>query len=123
RAMSEVSRAGVPGRQVFRGLLEANFRLRRIGVNAGRTVFRRVHAVVGPDVRFFVTGGSKFDPGIGRDFYALGFTILQAYGLTETSGAATLTKPDEAFLDTVGRPLPGQELKTLRPDDADLDGE
>ena len=40
-------------------------------------------------MRLLVTGGSKFDPAIGRDLYGLGFTILQAYGLTETSGAAT----------------------------------
>jgi len=123
RVMSEVSRRGALGRLAFRALLGASFRLRRMGVNAGRRIFRRVHVVMGPDMRLFVTGGSKFDPAIGRDFYALGFTILQAYGLTETSGAATVTNPDDAFIDTVGGALPGQELKTLPPDDVDLDGE
>ncbi len=42
-------------------------------------------------MRLLVTGGSKFDPAIGRDLYGLGFTIVQAYGLTETSGAATIS--------------------------------
>jgi long-chain acyl-CoA synthetase len=74
-------------------------------------------------MQFFLTGGSKFDAAIGRDFYALGFTILQAYGLTETTGAAALTRPDEAHLDTVGRALPGQEIKILPPPDSDVDGE
>ena len=86
-------------------------------------MFGRVHAVMGSEMRLFVTGGSKFDPAVGRDFYALGFTILQAYGLTETTGAATINSPDEAYIDTVGRALPGQEIKMLPPEDADLDGE
>ena len=36
-------------------------------------------------MRFLVTGGSRFDPKVGRDFYSLGIDVLQAYGLTETS--------------------------------------
>ena len=54
-------------------------------------------------MRLFVTGGSKFDPAIGRDLYGLGFTILNAYGLTETSGGATIVRPNDRFND-VGRP-------------------
>jgi long-chain acyl-CoA synthetase len=123
RVMSEVSRGGVLTRLIFRALLETSFRLRRLGLNIGPRVFRRVHAVMGSEMRLFITGGSKFDPAVGRDFYALGFTILQAYGLTETSGAATINSPDEAYVDTVGRALPGHELKTLPPEEADLDGE
>ena len=75
---------------------------------SGRRVFAKVHKVLGGHIRLLITGGSKFDPAIGRDLYGLGFTILQAYGLTETSGAATITRPDEAHIDTVGRVLPGQ---------------
>ncbi len=113
RVMTQVKSAGWLARLLFRSLLAANFRLRRIGVNLGPTVFGRVHAIMGRRMRLFVTGGSKFDPAIGRDLYALGFTILQAYGLTETSGAATMNTPDEAHVDTVGRPLPGVEARIL----------
>ena len=42
-------------------------------------------------MRYLITGGSRFDPAIARDMHALGFDILQAYGLTETSGGATCT--------------------------------
>ena len=113
RVMAQVTSAGWFARLLFRALLAANFRLRRIGVNIGPTVFGRVHAIMGRRMRLFVTGGSKFDPAIGRDLYALGFTILQAYGLTETSGAATMSTPDEAHVDTVGRALPGVEARIL----------
>lgn len=113
RVMQQVEKSGMITRALFKLLLAANFRLRRVGVNLGRVFFGKVHDVMGRDMRLLVTGGSKFDPAIGRDLYALGFTILQAYGLTETSGAATINTPDEAHIDTVGRPLPGNEIKIV----------
>jgi long-chain acyl-CoA synthetase len=123
RIQNEVGKRGAVSRGIFRMLLAATFRLRRVGINLGPWIFKRVHALLGKQMRLFVTGGSKFDPAVGRDFYALGFTIVQAYGLTETSGAATLNRPDEAHIDTVGRVLPGQELRIMPSDDQALDGE
>jgi long-chain acyl-CoA synthetase len=108
---------------MFRLLLAINFRLRRMGINLGPRLFGKVHDVMGRDMRLFVTGGSKFDPSVGRDLYALGFTILQAYGLTETSAAATINTPDEAHIDTVGKPLPGVQIKIMPDDQAEGDGE
>ena len=116
RIFREVDQRGTAAKWAFRAMLATSFRLRRIGVNLGPWLFGRVHALMGRQMRLFVTGGSKFDPAIGRDLYALGFTVLQAYGLTETSGAAAITTPDEAHFDTVGRPLPGTELKILPPE-------
>lgn len=113
RVIQQVQKSGALTRAVFALLLAVNFRLRRLGVNAGRVFFGRVHNIMGRDMRLFVTGGSKFDPVIGRDLYSLGFTILQAYGLTETSAAATINSPDEAHIDTVGRPLPGVQIKIV----------
>ncbi|MGE3191616.1 MAG: AMP-binding protein, partial [Vicinamibacterales bacterium] len=113
RVTGEVRKGGPLKRAVFRGLLALNFHLRRAGVNLGPRLFGRVHDVLGRRMRLFVTGGSKFDPAVGRDLYALGFTILQAYGLTETSGAATITRIDEAHLDTVGRAIPGHEVRIM----------
>jgi long-chain acyl-CoA synthetase len=123
RVMQQVQKSGLLTRLVFRLLLALNFRLRRMGVNLGRVFFGKVHDVMGRKMRLLVTGGSKFDPEIGRDLYSLGFTILQAYGLTETSAAASINTPDEAHLDTVGKPLPGVEIKILPPEAGALDGE
>ena len=111
RVLQQVQKSGLVTRAVFALLLAANFRLRRIGVNLGRVFFGKVHDVMGRDMRLLITGGSKFDPAIGRDLHALGFTMLQAYGLTETSAAATISTPHDAHIDTVGRPLPGVDLK------------
>jgi long-chain acyl-CoA synthetase len=113
RVMQQVEKSGFVTRAIFGVLLGLNFRLRRIGINMGRVFFGKVHDVMGRDMRLLVTGGSKFDPVIGKDLYSLGFTILQAYGLTETSAAATISTPDDAHIDTVGRPLPGVKVKIV----------
>ena len=65
-------------------------------------------------MRILITGGSRFDPAIGADLFRLGFNILQAYGLTETSGAATLVRPGDSHLGSVGQALPNAEIKVLR---------
>ncbi|MBY0492767.1 MAG: AMP-binding protein [Cyanobacteria bacterium] len=113
RVMQQVSKSNVITRLLFRMLLALNFRLRRLGVNLGRVFFGKVHDVMGREMRLLVTGGSKFDPAIGRDLYSLGFTILQAYGLTETSAAASINTPHDAHIDTVGRALPGVDIKLV----------
>ena len=111
RVTDELRRAGLVKRAAFRSLLAINRSLRRIGLNAGRLLFGRVHRVLGGRMRLLVTGGSRFDPAIGAGLYDMGFDILQAYGLTETSGAATLMRPGDRHLHTVGPPLPGVEVR------------
>jgi long-chain acyl-CoA synthetase len=106
--------------------MSVNGVLRRAGLNAGPVLFARVHRVLGRQMRYLITGGSRFDPAIGHDLYRLGFTILQAYGLTETSGGATVLHPGDPNIQTVGPPLPGTEIRILPPDRADeetADGE
>ena len=111
RVRQQVSAGGGAQRMAFRMLLRLNAALRRAGVNAGPRLFSRVHRVLGPRMRLLVTGGSRFDPAIGRELYAMGFNIVQAYGLTETTGGATVTRPGDAAVDTVGQPLAGVEVK------------
>ena len=123
RVFQQVQKSGLVTRLMFKTLLGLNFRLRRMGVNIGPLVFGKVHDVMGRKMRLLVTGGSKFDPAIGRDLYSLGFTILQAYGLTETSACASINTPDEAHIDTVGKPLPGVEIKIQPPEAGAQDGE
>jgi len=131
RVFGEVGGAGLATRSVFRTLLAANGWLRdRAGWNAGRRWFARVHRALGPRTRLLITGGSRFDPAIGRDLYALGFTILNGYGLTETSGAATVQRPDDRYTTSVGQPLPHVEIRIAAPEipgdghaDSPADGE
>ena len=93
--------------------MSLNRGLRSVGFNAGRIFFGKLHSTFGDRMRYLITGGSRFDPQIGYDFYALGIDVLQAYGLTETTGAAFAALPHHNVIGSVGPPLPGVEGKIV----------
>lgn len=124
RVMRKVAESGWPRSALFRMLLRCNGVLRRVTrLNLGRIFFSSVHNVIGRQMRILVTGGARFDPVVRRDFYKLGFNLLEAYGLTETSGAATLTAPGEGGQGSVGVALPGIQVKIMPEESDGLDGE
>jgi len=121
RVTGEVAKANPVRRALFRLLLRTNGRLREhFGLNPGRRWFAKVHAVLGTHIRFLVTGGSRFDPTIGRDLYDMGFALLNAYGLTETSGGSTIVRPGDRYTTSVGQPLKNVEIR-IAPRDGDVD--
>jgi long-chain acyl-CoA synthetase len=112
RVMGDIAQRGGLGKRLARGLIALNRRLRdTTGLNPGRRIFGRVHRALGTRMRLLITGGSRFDPAILADLYGLGLTILNGYGLTETSGAATVVRPGDRFTTSVGQPLPGVEVR------------
>src|SRR5260370_10401296 len=92
-----------------------NRALRRVRLNAGKVFFGKIHATLGARMRYLVTGGSRFDPSIARDFYSFGIDVLNAYGLTETTGGALLNPPRHLVFGSVRKPFPREEDKTIRP--------
>jgi long-chain acyl-CoA synthetase len=119
RVMQQVSARPLPARLGFHSLMAASAAGRKIGLNLGKLFFRRVHRMLGPKMRFFITGGSAFDPRVGCDLEKLGFRLLQAYGLTETSGGATVTPPRDNVMGSVGKPLKGVEIRIVEPQPAE----
>jgi long-chain acyl-CoA synthetase len=118
RVLEKVNKAGALVRGIFRAQLGLNGWLRdTFKINLGKLLFSKVHHVMGPYMRILVTGGSRFDPAIGRDLYRLGFDILQAYGLTETTGGVSVLRPGDRHVGSVGQPLEGVEVKILPAED------
>lgn len=113
RVMQQVKSRGWAARAAFRFLTALSAAGRRLGLNPGRLFFAQVHRVLGPRMRYLITGGSAFDPKIGRDLETLGCNVLQAYGLTETTGCACLTRPRANVMGSVGQPLPGVEIRIV----------
>lgn len=113
RIFQEVVRRGTIAQKVFHVLMNANRTLRTARINAGPLLFRRVHVTLGRKMRYLVTGGSRFDPAIARDFYALGIDVLQAYGLTETTAAVFATSPTDNVIGSVGKAMKGVEGRII----------
>jgi long-chain acyl-CoA synthetase len=111
----EASAKGRITEKLFAALLRVSGGLRNAGINLGPVLFGKVHRMLGARMRYLIAGGSRLDPQVGRDFYAMGYTILNAYGLTETSGAATVTRPGNNVIGSVGQPLYGVEAKIVNP--------
>lgn len=118
RIQEELSKKSLPARKLFRGMLRFNrFCMRFLRINLGRILFPKVHESFGSSLRLFVSGGSAFDPKVAQDFHDMGFTILQGYGLTETTGACTVTRVQNNVIGSVGPALPGAEIRILAPDE------
>jgi len=113
RIFKEVAKKGVLTRMAFRTLRRITVAGRKLGINLGPFFFGKVHALFGKRMRYLVTGGSRFDPQIGRDFYSLGIDVLEAYGLTETCGGAFVNSADDNAIGSVGKPLKGVKGKIV----------
>jgi long-chain acyl-CoA synthetase len=114
RIFGEVSKKGRVAEKIFRVMLKLSATSQKLGFNLGKKVFfKKVHAQLGPNLRFFVTGGSRFDAQIGRDIEALGFQMLQAFGMTETTSGCFCTPLDANVMGSIGPPLPGLQAKLV----------
>ena len=88
----------------------------RPDVRLSRLLLRQVHQAFGGDLRLIVTGGAFIEPSSLQFFYDLGIPVANGYGLTEAGTALTLNDLKPFRADTVGKPLPGVELRVLNPD-------
>jgi long-chain acyl-CoA synthetase len=78
---------------------------------ADKLVFSKVKQAVGGRLRFFVSGGGPLAPVLARFFYSIGLTILEGYGLTETSPVTNINTLRDFRIGTVGKVVPGTEIR------------
>jgi long-chain acyl-CoA synthetase len=119
RLFQEIAKRGTVTQKIFSAMIALNRALRKVGINAGPFFFRKVHNTLGPKMRYLVTGGSRFDPVIARDFHDLGIDVLQAYGLTETTAAVFANLPHDNVIGSVGKAMKGVEGKIVEPQPQD----
>jgi long-chain acyl-CoA synthetase len=74
-------------------------------------VYSKLRAAVGGQVQYAVSGGAPLGERLGHFFRGAGITVLEGYGMTETSAAATVNRPRRNKVGTVGQPLPGVSAK------------
>jgi long-chain acyl-CoA synthetase len=86
-------------------------RLRAAHALFDRLVYAKLRAAIGGQVRYAVSGGAPLGERLGHFFRGAGITIIEGYGLTETTAAATVNPPGHNKIGTVGLPLPGVSVR------------
>lgn len=83
-----------------------------------RLVYGKLRAALGGRASTVVSGGAPLGPRLGHFFRGIGVTILEGWGLTETTAPATVNCPERIKIGTVGQPLPGVSVRVA--DDGEL---
>ncbi len=76
-----------------------------------KKLFKKIHDAFGGNLRIMASGGAKLEPQIMKNMTTLGFTMLEGYGLTETSPIITFNRPNDSKPGSAGTPIPGVEVK------------
>ena len=76
-----------------------------------KLIFKKVSEGFGGHIKFFVSGGSKLNPEITKDFYTLGIKICEGYGMTETSPIISYTPKNDIVFDSAGKVIKDVEVK------------
>ena len=111
-----------PGkRRIFNALVSINKALTKSGPRLGlsRRLLKQVHEPFGGELRTIIVGGAFTEPQTLQFFYDLGIPVANGYGLTEAGTAITVNDLKPFRADTVGKPLPGMEVRIVN---ANADG-
>jgi long-chain acyl-CoA synthetase len=112
--MREVDEKGPFFRTVFNILAFTSWLFRSFfRINIGRLLFGTVHKKLGGSFRFWVSGGAAIDPDLLHSFDLMGLTIIQGYGLTESSPVISACTLEDNRYGSVGRPIPGVSVKIV----------
>ena len=76
-----------------------------------KLVYSKLRHAMGGNMRWAVSGGGPLGARLGHFFRGINVTILEGYGLTETSAATTVNRPSAIRIGSVGQPLPGAKVK------------
>jgi len=106
-------------RRVFEALRKINIALtrNRPRLPISRRLLRQVHQAFGGKLQAIIVGGAFTEPQVLQFFYDLGIPVANGYGLTEAGTAVTVNDLKPFRADTVGKPLPGMEVKIANPDE------
>jgi long-chain acyl-CoA synthetase len=104
-------RVGKKMREAERSGRKPGFLLSREYAFADKKVLSKIRNLFGGNLRLAVSGAAPINPEILRFFDAAGVLVLEGWGMTETSTAATISRPEDFKVGTIGKPFPGCEVK------------
>jgi long-chain acyl-CoA synthetase len=104
-------KVGEKMRETERSGRKPGFLLQRQYAFADKKVLSKIRNLFGGNIRLAVSGAAPINPEILRFFDAAGILVLEGWGMTETSTAATISTPEDFKVGTIGKPFPGCEVK------------
>ena len=104
-------RVGGRMRELERAGRKPGFLLRKQYEFADKKVLAKIRGLFGGQLRLAVSGAAPISPDILRFFDAAGVLVLEGWGMTETSTAATISTPEDFKIGTIGKPFPGCEVR------------
>jgi long-chain acyl-CoA synthetase len=104
-------KTGAKMHEVERSGRKPGFLLQRQYDFADKQVLSKIRNLFGGRIRLAVSGAAPINPEILRFFDAAGVLVLEGWGMTETSTAATISTPEDFKVGTIGKPFPGCEVK------------
>lgn len=92
--------------------------LNKFKIKSMKRLFKDVHQGLGGKVRFLISGGAAINPAVISDFNAMGFTMIQGYGMTECAPIITVNMDRHSKDASVGLPMPGTEVQIVDADES-----
>ncbi|MCK4463851.1 MAG: AMP-binding protein [Candidatus Omnitrophica bacterium] len=116
--LNEIKKIPLLIRMPLLGFIEILSLMRKFtGINVTKLALSKIHRVFGKKLRFFACGGAKLNEEVARFLVKIGFTILEGYGLTETSPVATFNPLKKQKIGSTGKVIPDVELRIAQPDE------
>lgn len=86
-----------------------------------RKIFSQLHQSIGNHMSLFIAGGAAINPDVVRDYEAMGVPMIQGYGMTENAPIIAVNRDRYSKADSVGKPMPGTEVRIAEPDKEGLE--
>jgi len=121
--LSRLSSSSRYTRKLFNMSLDISSKFSKLGINPGKIIFKKIHGEFGGRLRGIISGGAPLDTEISHNLNLMGITVLEGYGLTETSPIITVNTFKHNRIGSVGKPLSGTEIKIVPQNSEDKTGE
>ena len=101
----------------MRAAVQLSKKLEKFNIKSMKKLFKSVHQAMGGHMQLLISGAAAIDPAVIEDFNAMGFTMIQGYGMTENSPIIAVNKDRYFKPAAAGLPMPGTEIKIIDQDE------
>jgi long-chain acyl-CoA synthetase len=101
----------------MRAAVQLSKKLGKFNIKSTKKLFKSVHQAMGGNMQLLISGAAAIDPMVIEDFNAMGFTMIQGYGMTENSPIIAVNKDRYHKPASVGLPMPGTEIRIIDQDE------